>query len=104
MIKWNKLKYWQKGAVIGAIVYGSYGTVAYLIAPLCGWDCWELYVLTLSIQDFLVRFIHSPVLYVWDSSALDTLDFWVWSLSSLLLGFLGGSVIGYIIGKYKQSR
>ena len=107
---WKKLKYWQKGAVVGSvglsiIAWGSMG-----LALLCAesattesgrWSCiniiypWLLYV---PIDDYLSSKIENYVSTIVYPNIYSLLDFIV----IFLIGMVLGSITGFIFGKIKS--
>jgi hypothetical protein len=94
---WNKFKYWQKGGVIGAILYSSIFAIIFLRG-----DTSELvipFVPTIIIILILCGESHFPGLL---PDYLCKNELGISSIISLILGFFFGALIGLIIGKIKR--
>ncbi len=103
---WKKLKYWQKGGIIGSLVYLTYLILVWGILQSCegGLGCAGLIVLVVPLaiisypfNSFIERFINIL------PDFLGILTSWILMLFlTIIQGFLIGALIGLIVGKLKK--
>lgn len=103
---WKKLSYWQKGGLIGGLIYSFVGLATLIMALNCtdeGLGCLSLLApvypayLLLGLID--LSFINNfPDLIATTIAGLSLI------LAPFLVGFLAGAAIGLIIGKIKRRK
>jgi len=105
---WKKLKYWQKGGIIGAILYSVSFQIIWMFLdymPKQG-----VYQITIPFVPLLIGILilcgeshFSGILpsFLCDSKIAEA---GVMIFVSLIMGFLFGTVIGLTIGKFKNQK
>ena len=98
MIKfWKKLKYWQKGGIIGAISYSILVIFAYSCKMSCPSIIYDLLhfqaKFEVMIREWYIDFT-DPVYSIF--------EFGIIMIPSIIFGLILGALIGLIIGKIKE--
>ena len=96
---WKRLRYWQKGAIIGAISYGILPFILYS----CKFSCPSLLFDLLHFQgefEVMIRDLYidfsDPIYFIFEFGAV--------MISSMISGLFLGALIGFIIGKFQKQE
>lgn len=100
---WKKLKYWQKGGMIGALLFLIYGILVFFYTRsdvssfVLGGD-FAFGILMLPATLLSGIFLHLGII----SDTPSIMAYLAVYFSALIEGFLVGALIGLIIGKVKK--